>query len=218
MSIIKKTVKKILLYNRHRMFKNIKLLNTDVSILSNCCIGGTMYNDLGLRFLSPTINLFFGHHGFIDFVNHIDEYKDAELINTGRFDIGENGIHGPICLLNKHGLPTIEIHFLHYASFEEARDKWIERYNRINKDKIFLVIEAKDEHEHGIIDEYVSLNYPKIIFTDLKSEPSKNIMHMKLYDRKNNEKSVTGFIDVFSHRGYDEFDFVNNIFNRDYNI
>lgn len=57
-----------------------------------------MYNDLGLKFLSPTINLFFGHHGFIDLVNHLDEYEDAELVDTGRFDINENGLHGPICL------------------------------------------------------------------------------------------------------------------------
>ena len=66
-------------------------------------------------------------------------------------------------LFEKEGLLTIEIHFLHYASFR-MRKKWYLRYKRINKEKIYLVIEAKDEHEHALIDEYVVLPYPKIIF------------------------------------------------------
>ena len=87
---------------------------------------------------------------------------------------------------------------------------------KIQQNKLFLVIEAKDRHEHDIIDEYVALQYPKIIFTDLESQPDNNIMHMKLYDTKKKGKSVTEFVDIFSHRGYDEFDFVNEIFNRKY--
>lgn len=97
MGYIKSFVKAYLKQKRHKRFEKISIKHKDVTILSNCCIGGTMYNDLGLKFLSPTINLFFGHHGFIDLVNHLDEYEDAQLVDTGRFDINENGLHGPIC-------------------------------------------------------------------------------------------------------------------------
>ena len=107
MNKIKKNLRKITLWFRHRKFRNEVLKNEDVTILCNCCIGGAMYNDLGLKFLSPTINLFFGHHGFIDLVNHLDEYCDAELIDTGNYDINENGLHGPVCKLVKEGLPEI---------------------------------------------------------------------------------------------------------------
>lgn len=41
-----------------------------------------MYNDIGLEFNSPTINLFFGQHGFDDSVNHFDEYASGELFDT----------------------------------------------------------------------------------------------------------------------------------------
>ncbi len=174
-----------------------------------------MYNDLRLKFMSPTINLFFGHHGFIDLVNHLNEYKTAELALTDKFDVNENGVKAPVCLLQKEGLPDIEIHFLHYNNFEEAKEKWRERYERINKDKIFLVIEAKDDHEHELIEEYASLPYPKIIFTNLDSREELSVKHMSLYDDYPN-KSLTGFTSVFGKRGYDEYDFVNDIFNRDY--
>lgn len=215
MNTIKEYIKSLLVEKRHREFGKLELKNRDVTILSNCCIGGTMYNDLGLRFLSPTINLFFGHHCFIDFVNHYEEYRAADLVDTGRYDINEHGLHGPICVLKKCGLPDIEIHFLHYSSFEEAKMKWNDRYKRINPNKIFLVIEAQDNHEHGLIDEYASLPYPKIIFTDLESQPEKSVLHMSLYDKKQ-KKSVTGFVGLSGKRGYDEFDFVKEIFNRQY--
>jgi len=214
---IKDLARKLIKYLRHKKFRKIKVKNEDVTILCNCCIGGTMYNDLGLRFLSPTVNLFFGHHGFIDFVNHLDEYEGAELIKTEKFDINEHNVHSPVCILRKNGLPDVEIHFLHYDSYDEAVEKWNERYKRINRDKIFLVIEAMDDHEHELIDEYVNLPYPKIIFTDLPSNPDKCLMHMSVYDKYDqNKKSVTGFINVFGKRGYDEFDFVNTIFNKQY--
>ena len=217
MNFIKKTLRNVPLYLRHNKFKKVKVKNEDVTILCNCCIGGVMYNDLGLRFLSPTINLFFSHNSFINWVKNIREYQTAEFVDTGRFDINENGLHGPVCKLVKEGLPEIEIHFLHYDSFEQAKKKWFERYERINYSKIFLVIEAQAEHEHSLIDEYAALPYKKVIFTNLPAEPDRSIVHLSFYDKyKASEKSVTGFTSVFGSRGYDEYDFVNEIFNADY--
>lgn len=214
MKFIKKIAKKFLLHVRHQKFKKRMLKQKDVTILSNCCIGGTMYNDLGLKFLSPTINLFFGHHGFIDLVNNLSEYKDAELCQTDKYDLNENGVMAPVGILKKRGLPDIEIHFLHYDSFDIAKKKWFERFDRINFSKIYLVIEAKDDHEHELLEEYAKLNYPKIIFTNIASTlPC--VMNMKFYN-SNKNNSVTNFIGFFGKRGYDEFDFVENIFNSDY--
>ena len=39
---------------------------------------------------------------------------------------------------------------------------------------------------------------------------------MSIYDKKNNKKSLTEFVNIFGARGYDEYDFTNEIFNRDY--
>lgn len=38
-------------------------------------------------------------------------------------------------------LPAIKLYFQHYHSYEEARDKWFERYSRINYDNLYFIQE-----------------------------------------------------------------------------
>lgn len=188
----KKYLKNRLSKKREHIFseriKDIK--NKDVTILCNCCIGGCLYHDAKLKFQSPTINLYFEHHGFIDFVQNIDRYLgDGILLNTYEKEYADAG---PIGILRCKELPDIRIHFLHYSDFETAKKKWIERSKRINPNKIFLVIEAKDCHEHELINEYLKLPYPSVIFTDLNGDGDK-VLHMKHYDKKPN-KPITSFV------------------------
>ena len=211
---LKANIKKIVQDRRRCRLSKLALKQKDVTILSNFCIGGAIYNDLGLQFLSPTINLFFGHHGFIDLVNNLEEYRTAELIDTGNSD-NFNGKKTPVCILRKEGFPDVEIHFNHYNSYEEAREKWFSRYDRIVKDKIYLIISAVNDHD--LIDEYAELPYPKVIFSNVDSDPSRNILHMKFFDKKRNKHKPITNMNMFGKKGYDEFDFVNEIFNRDYN-
>ncbi len=62
------------------------LRNKEFTLLSNNCNGGFIYHDLGLQFLSPTINMFFYHDHYltknkIAFVNHpYPQYKSAVYI------------------------------------------------------------------------------------------------------------------------------------------
>ena len=171
-----------------------------------------MYHDLKLQFKSPTINLYFGHHGFIDFVTNLKDYVfNGQLIESGK----KEEVNGaPIGILKCDNLPDIELHFLHYSSFEEAKEKWLTRSKRINFDKIFLVIEAKDKHEHTLFDEYSNLPFNKIIFTNCVSDENKSILHMNYYDNYP-KGNITSFIGLSSKKGYDTFDFVTNIFNCD---
>lgn len=45
------------------VMRRLRLENSDITILSNNCIGGIIYHKLGLRFKSPTINLLIGLSG-----------------------------------------------------------------------------------------------------------------------------------------------------------
>ena len=207
----KDLLKKYLAHRRKKKFKGASG-QKDVTILSNCCLAGLMYNDMKMKFLSPTINLYFGHHSFIDYVNHLEQYiRIGELVDSGRIE-DCNG--APIGLLKAPGLPDIEIHFLHYGSFQVAKSKWIERTKRINLSKVFLVLEARDNHEHALIDEYVNLPYPKIIFSDVKPDSERQIILPSCYAMRN--KSITSFVGLLGKRCYDDFGFVSNIFNREW--
>ena len=47
------------LTKRRNRIRREKLKNNDFTIISSECAGGVIYHDLGLRFDSPTINLWF---------------------------------------------------------------------------------------------------------------------------------------------------------------
>ncbi len=50
----------------------------DFSIISQNCIGTFMYHDLGLKFCSPTINLFMEADDYIRFVERLEHYLSID--------------------------------------------------------------------------------------------------------------------------------------------
>lgn len=60
--------------------KRKQLRRKDISILCNNCTGGFILHDLGLRFDSPTINMFFHDLDFFDFIEHFEHYITKPLI------------------------------------------------------------------------------------------------------------------------------------------
>lgn len=60
--------------------KRARLVKEDISILCNNCTGGFILHDLGLRFDSPTINMFFHGLDFFDFIEHFEYYITKPLI------------------------------------------------------------------------------------------------------------------------------------------
>ena len=49
------------------------------TILCSNCIGGLLLHDLGLRFDSPTVNLFFTAHDFVSFISNLNYYLSLPL-------------------------------------------------------------------------------------------------------------------------------------------
>lgn len=89
-----------------------------------------IYNDLGLRFTSPTINLWFHENQFLKFALNFEEYRTAQL----QFVPNERGRYP------KGRIDDVDIYFLHYKTEEEAEHKWMERYQRADMDNIFVLL------------------------------------------------------------------------------
>lgn len=113
--------------------KHNQLKNTDISIVSNNCLAGIVYHDLQLQFLSPTINLFFTYDDFLEYASDIAYYstQKPKRVNNSEYSY-------PVGEIQK-GKRRIVIHFLHYNSFEEAAEKWVERGKRINYNKLYVI-------------------------------------------------------------------------------
>jgi uncharacterized protein (DUF1919 family) len=130
------------------------LINRDVSILSCDCTAGGIYRDLGLKFLSPTINLYFSRDDFCKFALNLSHYSSLNLLfpdelQTESFPVGLLG--------------DIKIYFMHYQNAEEARAKWYERSKRINPHNIFVIMTDTHPITPKTVELFKAISYPKIL-------------------------------------------------------
>jgi uncharacterized protein (DUF1919 family) len=215
MPYLKEQAKRVLEKERQHHFRKARIAvsGSNVSIFCNCCIAGCMYHDLGLEFLSPTINLFFGSGDYYQLVSHLKEYLACPLSELHGFSepnpVGK--IDG-----SRFGLKDLEVHFAHYTSFAEAKECWERRSKRVNYQKIFLLIECIHEDDLALLEKYVALPYKKAILTKEISQPEKGIYSLKYYTKNSWHKPVTRYISAFGRKGYDEFNFVDLIFRADF--
>lgn len=136
-----------------------ELSNSEFTIISNNCIAGTIYHDLGLRFDTPTINLFFEGEDYIKFLENL-EYYIAKPITA----IYEKEYNYPIGYID-----DIRIHFLHYKSKEEVEEKWNSRKERIHYDNLFVTMVDRDGGARkDLIERFSKLKYKKVFFSHKK--------------------------------------------------
>ena len=74
MEIYERVIRGIRVYNFKR-----KIKNKDFSLFSTNCNGGILLHDLGLRFNSPTINLWFEVKDFLKYMNNLERYSKLPL-------------------------------------------------------------------------------------------------------------------------------------------
>ena len=110
-----------------------RLKNKDFTFLASNCTAGIIYHRLGMRFLSPPINMFIWQDDFLKFVLDLDYYLSLNL----KFIKTEEPY--PVALLG-----DIKLYFNHYATEEDARDKWEERKKRMNMDNLFILMCDRD--------------------------------------------------------------------------
>lgn len=114
-----------------------------------------------------------------DFVNlclHLEEYIESPLFDS--LEKGKNGY--PIGLL-KNEFGQIKIHFMHYASFSEARIKWQRRCNRIDYNNIRVVCDAKANIDNEYIKLFASIPYTKILLSSNMPDEYIFCYNMKCY-------------------------------------
>ena len=146
---------KILRMKLEKMIQEIHLSvkSNDVSIISQNCIGGVFYHDLGMQFLSPTINLFIKEPDFVRFALNLQHYMDCELEMhwEEEYPVGN--------------LDDIEIHFKHYKTCKEAKEQWNRRKQRINWNKIIILSTDRDGFDDVMFQKWKHIPYPKVLFT-----------------------------------------------------
>ena len=195
-------------YWRNEYEKN-KLLNTDFTILSNTCIGGIISHDMGLKFLSPTINLYIRPEDFVKFVSDLDYYLSLELV-----EISHSAPY-PVALLG-----DLTLYLKHYKTFEEAKQKWEERCKRINRNKIYLMMTDRDfippnkerkACDRSVLENFNKLPYKKVCFTGESYDDLKSCRVVKKNKDGNCVNIITDIVSYSGKRLYqyaEQFDYI----------
>lgn len=126
----------IAVHRRQEMRSN--LVNTVPTFLCPNCIGGILFHDLGIQFRSPTVNLMMFQTDFAEFVLHLDDYLERDLI----FYKDEKNTCP--CAYFSGSKERINLVFTHYHTEEEAAQKWEERSKRIDRENLFVFLEERD--------------------------------------------------------------------------
>ena len=148
-----------------------KLRNSKITILSSNCTGGIIYHELGLSFLSPTINIRIPSNDFVRFILNAEEYLKKELVF---FQSDEDC---PAAYLG-----DIPIYFVHYKTEEESRNKWEERKKRINWGNVYVILNDRDGVTHEDILALQKANYRNmVVFTSKQYEDCPNSFYMSQF-------------------------------------
>lgn len=208
---LKSIRKKIKLFvNKIGCKRRYKMLdNKNVTIISNNCFAGITYEYLDLPFFSPTIGLYFFAPEYIKFIYKIRDYIKLELV---QIDINSSKYCDELYKLKQNNtiigkLGDVEIVFLHYNSFYEAKKKWEKRCKRINFDNIMYKFNDQNlctKKELKLFHNFNADN--KICFTAKKfSYPE--FIQLKKYQKREFVKD-----DAFSyHKYFDIISYLNKI-------
>ena len=166
--------------------KYMELKKSRLSIISQNCFGGVLYNRFGLQFLSPTINMWTPRQSFLRMVNNLREYMNQKLqFREARFNPDEKLVY-PL-----YALGDVEWHMNHYTNFDEAEKKWYERAKRINWNNLLIAMWTNSEEE---LEEFDSLPYDKkVCFTTFKSNKKSAFYIPPISNYKKFSRYLIGF-------------------------
>lgn len=147
-----------------------KLVQRDISVISQNCIGGVFYHDMGLPFLSPTINLYFKEPDFIKLALNLKYYMECSLNMRWEEEY-------PVGILG-----DVTIYFMHYSSCKEAKEAWNRRKERINYDRVLVLATDRNGFTETTYQQWEKIPYKKILFSTKKKYSSNDTVVYSEYE------------------------------------
>lgn len=186
-----------------RLYKEAKrkrLKNRKPTIIASNCNGEFIYYDMGLKFLSPTINLSFEMNEYVKMLENLKWYMSQPVLpyQDERFDFPTGKIG------------DIEIRFNHYSSFEEGVKKWEERKKRIDWDNLFVLAIDGDNCTYETMKKFDALPYQnKVIFTHKYYPEIKSSYYITGFEQETGIGVLIAMKRQFFVRRYlDDFDYI----------
>lgn len=122
---------------------------------------GGILHELGERFNSPTVNLFYSAEDYLKFLENLDYYIKQALVEI------ESDKDYPVTKLD-----DITIYVMHYSSFDEAKRTWKKRVTRIEKDNLYVIFVQQNGCTEQILREFDNLPYKYKLALTAKPMPA----------------------------------------------
>lgn len=176
-----------------------KLKNENPSIISSNCNGGIISHDLGLKFMSPTVNLWVKPNDFLKIMSNPRRYFSTEPIQVNSY---LSYPVGKVC--------DIEVFFQHYDTFDDARKKWVERSKRVDYNNMFFLLTERDGCTINDIERFDAFSYEnKVVFTHVPYLQYKSSFYIRGFEDNNECGILSDFREGWRKRRYiDDFDVV----------
>lgn len=185
-----------------------RLINQNFTLFSNNCNGGFIYHDFGMKFNSPTINMFFYLDHYFTFLENWEKYIKLDLMECKQ-PLYEPDFKYPIANLGDNvELPMIELHFMHYKNFYQAKEKWDQRKKRINFNNLFAIFSFFEDTDVDWLKRFDSIPIKnKIAFTNKPYPEFSSAFYIPGYE-KNGLGGLGEYNNLFGRRKYDHFNFI----------
>lgn len=114
----------------------IKIKESNLSIVSDYCFAGFLYHKFGLRFTSPTINMFADNENYFRFISDMDTYMSMPMTEV------EDIINHPygIYVYPRGRLADVEWIFNHDITFDTAEARWKKGVQRFNWNNYMVIM------------------------------------------------------------------------------
>ena len=145
--------------NNFDIEKYLRLKKSHPSLITHHCWGGYTYHTLGMKFLSPFINMFMQPEDYLKLISDFPSYMEAEPVYLRNGYETNLKREYPIA-----SLKDIEIYMNHYVEFESAKATFDERKKRLNYNNLIFEFTSNDEK---LIEKFAGLPLKKkILFTE----------------------------------------------------
>lgn len=108
------------------IYEKKRLRDVRFILISNNCWGAAIYKSIGREYNTPFVGLFIKQKCYIKLLSRFPEIMESELKFIGKSKYYNAGLKYPIGLIE-----DVEIHFMHYSSEVEAKEKWKRRTERL---------------------------------------------------------------------------------------
>lgn len=178
-------------------FERFRLRNSNFSIISQNCIGGVMLHDLGQRFNTPTINLYFRSNDFLCFLENLEKFLSASL----HFVPSEKKY--PKAELEIENGKKVCLYFPHDNDLNKIENDWDRRKRRVVFDNLFIIMTDRDGLTEEGLKRFDNLSYKHKILLSHKAHPNYDfIQYYPMYSHLEQIPDMLKIITCYGKREY----------------